>query len=177
MLQQSKKYFYKFAERIGLRKKKRALQFFFTLSIILKGIDGIIEFFGGLIFITLKKQSILNIVSSILHYKLFNIPNATLFKWVNEFSHIFTTDFRIFVSIVLICNGFIKVLISVSLLMKKLVAFPLAVGFLILLLIYQIIQIFYSPSYLLIILTGFDIIVIILIWKEYLFLKKNKKMS
>lgn len=156
--------------------KRRFFQTLFTLSIALKGIDGVLELIGGLVFIILKKQHIINILSRFFHYDLFNIPNQTILKWVTYISNGLTTNIKIFISVVLICSGFIKILLSVSLLLRKLIAFPIALGFLVVLFIYQMAQMFYTPSLFLNFFNFFDAIVILVIWREYIHLKRTREM-
>ncbi len=155
-------------------KNNRIVHILFNISMILKWIDGFFELLGGLAFVILKKEHILRLISHILNYNLFNIPNETISRWVTEISNALTTNIKIFISIILICNGAIKIILATSLLLKKLFAFPLAVAFLIILLLYQIIQMFYTPSLYLGLFNLFDSAVILVIWLEYQHLKKTK---
>lgn len=154
-------------------KRNGIFQTLFTLSIILKGIDGVVELVGGLVFVILKKQHILDIIFGFLNYDLFKIPNETILEWVTYVSNELTTSVKILISMILICNGVIKIVLSINLLLKNLVAFPISIAFLIILLIYQIIQTFYTPSLFLNLFNVFDFIVILLIWREYTRLKKQ----
>ena len=126
--------------------------------------------------VTLKKEEILTLVSNILHYNLLRIPNQTIFNMVSHLSEALTANIKVFISVVLICNGLIKMILSANLLMRKMLAFPIAMVFLLLLLIYEIIQLFYTPSIYLALFILFDAIIVIVIWREYVYLKKNHKL-
>lgn len=155
-----------------LKRKYQIFQVLFTISIVLKGIDGVVEFTGGLIFAILTKESIVNIISSFLEYDIFEIPNQTLIRWITDISHALTSNIKIFISIVLIGSGFIKFILSINLLLRKLIAFHIGFAFLITLFIYQIVQMFFTPRPFLFAMNAFDGIVIFLIWRQYVHLKK-----
>ena len=155
--------------------KRKIVQHLFNFFIFIKGIDGLIELLGGLVFILLKKEVLIRIISHIFHYDLFDIPNKVILKWVTAISNALTTNVQIFISIVLIGSGLIKMVISFNLLRRKIAIFPIAIGFLLLLYIYQIIQMFYTPSIFMYLFNLFDAIVILVIYLEYRHLKKNRE--
>lgn len=160
----------------GQTKREKVFRLLFTLSMILKCIDGVFELVGGLTFEILKKESILKMISTFLkHEKTFQIPNETILKWVTSISHVLSTNLRLFLSIILIGNGIIKIVLSISLLLRKYIAFPIALIFLTGLYVYQIVQTIYTPSPFLYFLDAFDLAVILVILKEYMRLKKEKK--
>lgn len=154
------------------KKKQRLVHILFTLSLVLKAIDGFIEFAGGLVFVFLKNADIIDLISKFLHYNLFKISNEKILDWVTYLSREFTTSIHIFISVILICSGFTKLVLALTLLMRKLFAFPFTLIFLCLLLIYQIVQTFYTPSLILYAFNIIDFIVILVIWREYIHLKK-----
>lgn len=151
------------------------LQTLFSASIIIKCIDGLIELAGGLSFIILDTDTIVEMWSRLLHYNLFHIHNVEILKLVTAASNALTTNVKVFISTILICNGFAKVTMAVPLFFRKLYAFPISLIFLVILLIYSIVQTFYTPSIYLTLFNIFDAAVILVIWLEYLHLKKTKK--
>jgi uncharacterized membrane protein len=144
---------------------------------IFKGINGLIELAAGLTFEILPKESLLELFERFLKSeKVFQFPNETIQNWVISASHALNTNLRLFISIILIGNGVIKIILSISLLLRKFIAFPIALIFLVGLYIYQIIQTVYTPTFLLYFLDVFDLFVIAVVWKEYLRLKKERKI-
>ncbi len=158
------------------RSKQKLFQVLFNLSMIIKGIDGLFELAGGLAFIFLKKEHLLNLISKISHYNVLNISNHTFHKLANAASKVFETDIKNFIIVVLVCNGFIKIVIAGSLFLRIKRAFPYALVFLFALLVYQVVQMFYSPSLFLWLFNAFDALVILVIWAEYEHLKKTRKL-
>lgn len=160
----------------GKTRKERVFELLFSLSMVLKAIDGIIELLGGIAFAALNKEKMLQwFYDFLMNEKSFQIPNETILKWVNAFSQALSTNMRVFISVILIGNGLIKIVMAIALLMRKYGAFPWSLFFLIVLYIYQIIQTIESPSWFLYFFDAFDLAIILVIWKEYLRLKKEKK--
>jgi uncharacterized membrane protein len=157
------------------KKSIRVLQILFNISIVLKGVDGLIELIGGVLFAILEKEVILKLIIDFLSYDLFKIPNKTVLELATTVSHDLDTSIRNFIIAVLIGNGFIKIAFAIGLLLRKMFIFPISIIFLIGLLIYQIIQTFYTPSLYLIFFNLFDFAVIVVIWLQYIHLKKSKK--
>lgn len=173
MKKKLKKYLNRLIEAFKPRKEHRFLQFLFTLTIVLKGIDGLFELIGGLFFVILKTPKLIDIISDILNYNIFHIPNDTIFDWVEKVSHALDTHVKVFIAILLIGNGVIKIALSINLLIRKLIVFPISIFFLILLLIYQTLQFIHTPSIYLFLFNLYDTIIIYVIWREYLYLKKQ----
>ncbi|MBI2743904.1 MAG: DUF2127 domain-containing protein [Chlamydiales bacterium] len=157
---------------VSLKQNRRHL--LFNLAIILKGIDGLLEFVGGLFFVFLKKQGVLDSISKVLHYNLFKISNESVLDFVDYMSQMLSTSTFIFISAILIGNGVVKMLVSVGLLLRKFLAFIVAIVFLMLLLVYQIVECFYTPSLVLDMFTLFEALVIYVIWREYRYLKRTR---
>lgn len=133
-----------------------------------------IELFGGVMFLFLNQASILNFFSHVVGYHVFRIPNRLILKWVEYISAHLTTDVRTFIAIILIISGLAKVILSINLVLRKLWAFPVAIAFLFLLIIYQTYKSFYFYSLPIQILNLVDVLIIIFIWKEYLYLKSTR---
>jgi len=77
-----------------------------------------------------------------------------------------------FIVIYVFSRGFIKVFLIVGLLKKKLWTYPASIIVIGLFMIYQIYELFRTLSPWLLVLTVIDILIVWLIWKEYLRLKK-----
>jgi uncharacterized membrane protein len=67
----------------------------------------------------------------------------------------------------LLSHGLIKLLLAAGLLSEKLSAYPVAIAVFVLFAIYQLYQFYFSHSSLLMLLTVFDLVVIVLTWHEY----------
>jgi uncharacterized membrane protein len=161
----------------GKSRKEKVFELLFSLSMILKGIDGIIELLGGIAFAAVNKEKMLQwFYDFLMNEKAFQISNETILKWVTAFSDALQTNVRVFITIILIGNGIIKIVMAIALLMRKYAAFPWSLFFLVLLFVYQIVQTIQSPSWFLYFFDAFDFAIILVIWKQYLLLKKDNKI-
>ena len=73
----------------------------------------------------------------------------------------------------LISHGLIKAVLVVGLLREQLVAYPLSLialgGFI----VYQLYRYSYTHAFGLLLLTGFDVVVVVLVWHEWRLLRKH----
>jgi uncharacterized membrane protein len=67
----------------------------------------------------------------------------------------------------LLVHGIVKVVLVLALLRNKLWAYPWLIGVLLIFIGYQVYRIVLSPALGLIALTGFDIVIVALTWREY----------
>jgi uncharacterized membrane protein len=148
---------------------------FFNVSLLFKSVSGLLEFLGGIFFVFLDKPKIIQIISKILHYNVFNISNKTISLLVSQASEALDTSIYVFIAIFLLGNGLFKIVLCFGLYFQKRLAFNLGIVFLIALLIYQIVQSFYTFSYTLIFFNVLDSLVILSIWQEYIYLQKSRK--
>lgn len=153
---------------------RRFNHFFFNFSLLFKSVSGLLEFLGGLFFVFLDKPTIIQILSNILHYNVFNVSNKTISNLVSQASEALDTSIYVFIAICLLGNGLFKIVLCSGLYFQKRMAFILGVVFLIALLIYQIVQSFYTFSYTLIFFNILDFLVILSIWQEYIYLKESR---
>ncbi|TMB72624.1 MAG: DUF2127 domain-containing protein, partial [Deltaproteobacteria bacterium] len=81
--------------------------------------------------------------------------------------HNLSSDTKLFVSAYLVAHGLIKVFLVASLLRKKLWAYPTALWFLGIFLLYQLYRFSHTHSLGLLALSAFDLFVASLVWREY----------
>ena len=156
-----------------MSKQGRGLQVLFDLSMILKAVDGLAEFLGGIIFVSLGKSRILEIISDILYSEYFKIPTDTIEGWLDYLARTLTTSVETLIVLILIGNGLVKLVLAINLLLKKRWAFYWGMAFLIILIIYQIIQNLHFKSIVFNLFNVFDILVVTVIWLQYRQLMKT----
>ena len=152
-------------------KKRTFLHKLFIFSIIIKGIDGVLETVGGSVLFFIKSQKIVQFIQQIFHHELAQDPHDVianyLIKAVRHLSH----GTMIFAAVYLSIHGLIKMGLVSALLKKKLWAYPLAAIILSLFVLYEIFRFFFTYSYILLFLIIVDIIIVILLRIEYKELK------
>ncbi len=143
----------------------------FRLSIIFKGMDGVLEIIGGLLVLWISPRAIDSMVATLTQYELSRDPRDFIVTHVLSASHGLAHAGKTLAAIYLLSHGLAKVALVIALLYNKLWAYPSMIALLTLFVAYQLYRVSYAYSLGLILLTLFDVFVIWLTWKEY---KKNK---
>jgi uncharacterized membrane protein len=152
---------------MGWFKPKGLLDRTFEISIILKGLDGILELFGGALLLAVSPATISQIVSRLTQHELSEDRGDYLATHLLRLSNGLTGAAVTFAAAYLLVHGIVKVVLVTALLRNKLWAYPWMIGFLLLFIGYQLYRIALQPTTWLIILTIFDAFVAWLTWREY----------
>lgn len=147
--------------------EKRLFHRIFQIGIFIKGIDGFLEIIGGILLFLASSNTLAITIKNFFQHELIQDPNDLMANIIITFFQNLSTNSRLFAAFYLLIHGIIKLGLVIALWKKKIWAYPLAGGILIILVIYQIIRFFRFHSYLLLLLTGIDIIIIILLRLEY----------
>ena len=145
----------------------------FRVSIILKGLHALIEIVGGLLFYFVSAQSILLWVNLLTQDELIEDPRDFVATHLLNAAEHLTGATQTFYAYYLLSHGLIKVVLVAGLLKEKLIAYPLSLIALGAFIVYQLYRYSYTQSFGLIVLTIFDLIVIILVWHEWQLLRKH----
>jgi len=143
----------------------------FVVSVLLKGLDGVLELIGGLAAFFVSRGTVVKIVEALVRKELLEDPHDVVATWLLQFAHKYAPSFQVFAGIYLISHGLIKIFIIYSLLRKKLWAYPLAITVFTLFILYQVYAYIQRPGIGLVFLTLTDVLVIALTWIEYKTLK------
>jgi uncharacterized membrane protein len=143
----------------------------FKVSVLLKAADAIIEIIGGVVLIF--STSITGWVVYLVDKELIEDPSSLIATTIKHGLPFFTDHSQTFVAFYLLSHGIVKIILAVALLRNKLWAYPSAIVFFILFIIYQLYRFTYTHSSFLVLLTIFDLFVIVLTWHEYNYMKKG----
>ncbi len=147
--------------------EKRLFHRIFQIGIFIKGIDGLLEIIGGSLLFLASSSSLITSVRNFFQHELIQDPTDLMANIIITFFQNLSTNSKLFAAFYLIIHGIIKLGLVIALWKKKLWAYPLAGGILIILVIYQIIRFLRFHSYFLLLLTSIDIIIILLLKIEY----------
>lgn len=145
----------------------------FEIGILLKGINGVFEIIGGILLTFLNPSRLRSLVSWLTKGELLEDPRDAVANFLIKFSSSFTISAQHFGTFYLISHGLIKLILVILLWKRKPWAYPLTIISLTLFIIYQIYRYILHPSNVLIILTIFDVIMIVLTFIEYKNIKSN----
>lgn len=139
----------------------------FQIGLFIKTIDGILEIIGGILLIFLNPHKLNNLVAWLTHHELSEDPRDVIANFMIKLSSKFTISAQYFGVFYLSSHGIVRLILIILLWKRKPWAYPLTIVSLILFIIYQIYRYILQPSSGLIILTIFDIVMIILTFIEY----------
>ncbi len=145
----------------------------FRVGVVLKGIDAALETIGGLLLLFVPAQYLGGFIIRITQYHLMLHPNGLFAKAVEK-SLEMATDGKLWAGLFLLSHGAIKLLIVTGMILKKLWAYRVGLAIFVALVLYQIAHIVKTHSVGLSILTTFDIIFILLAWREFRRLKQEQ---
>ena len=145
-----------------------ALDKTFKISLVLKGLDGILEVAGGLLLLFLSPQAIEHIARTLTAHELREDPHDFIASHVLHTASHLTTSTTLYGAIYLLIHGAGKIVLVALVLRDKLWAYPWLIGLLLAFIAYQLYQIsavHFSAG--LTALTVFDAFLVWLTWREY----------
>ncbi len=139
----------------------------FAIAIILKGLDGLLEVGGGLLFLVLTPATINNVVRAITQHELSQDPHDVVFTHLLHYTTNLSSSTLRFGAVYLLLHGVVKVILVTALLRNQLWAYPWLIIFLVAFIVYQLYRMTFAPGLGLAALTIFDAFVVWLTYREY----------
>jgi uncharacterized membrane protein len=145
-------------------------------GLVIKAMDALIEFIGGLLLLILSHNSLNRLIWLIALPELREDPKDILMNYFITLGQDFSISSQHLVAIYMLLHGTTKLTVIVLLLKRKLWAYPLAAVVFGLFIAYEIYSYMHSPSVLLLLLTITDAVMTVVIILEYKRLKTGKAM-
>lgn len=139
----------------------------FAVGIVAKGLNGVVELVGGLLLLLVSPDRIRQLAASWTHEELSEDPQDVIATYLLHTAHGLTGHAVLFGAFYLLAHGGVKVVLVVALLLNKLWAYPWMIVVLLLFIAYQLYRIVLDPTAGLIGLTVFDVVIVVLTWREY----------
>jgi uncharacterized membrane protein len=139
----------------------------FEVGIAIKGFDGLMEVLGGAIILFMKPAEMNELVRKICEHLLARAPHSSVAIHMFNASQNMTSSSARFAALYLLSHGLVKVLLVTCLWMNKLWAYPMTIGVFGAFAMYQVFRFMHTHSWALIVLTIFDVLIILLTWNEY----------
>jgi|SRR5271154_1722165 len=139
----------------------------FEVGIAMKGFDGLLEFFGGAILFFLKPSEMNELVRKVCEHLLARAPHSAVAIHMFNASQNMTSSSTQFAALYLLSHGLVKVLLVTCLWLNKLWAYPLTIAVFSAFAVYQVFRFTHTHSWALVVLTIFDVLIILLTWNEY----------
>ncbi len=147
----------------------------FEVSVLLKGAHALIECIGGLALAVVSTSTITSLVNALTQDELVDDPHDFVANHMMSLANNFSVNNQNFYAFYLLSHGLVKAALVIELLRNKLWAYPASLAVLALFIIYQLYRFAGTQSVGLIVLTMFDLIVMVLIWHEYRLIRRHRK--
>lgn len=148
-------------------KRDRLVHLLFDISVITKGIDGVLEIVGGILLFLLSPLQVYTIVRVLTQHELSQDPHDLVATYFLNRTQGLSGGAQGFAAVYLLWHGAVKVVLVTALLLKRRWAYPLAILAFLLFLVYQLYRYSHTHSPELLVLSVVDVFVIVLTWLEY----------
>ena len=150
---------------------ERRIHQVFKFSVILKGLLALMECIGGVLLYVFSTASIAGLVNLLTQEELVEDPQDFIAMHLQSWAEHLSIGTQHFYAFYLLSHGVIKLLLVIGLLKNRLWAYPASLAVLAAFIGYQLYRYSYTHSFGLIVLTVFDLFVMVLIWHEYRLLR------
>jgi uncharacterized membrane protein len=139
----------------------------FRVSLILKLADGILELIGGALLLVVSPARIGEVVRFLTQHELAEDPRDFFANLLVHTAGSLSVSASLFGAIYLLVHGAVKVLLVAAVLSGRLWAYPWMIGFLVIFIGYQSYELVVHFSVGLLLLTLFDIFIVVITVREY----------
>jgi uncharacterized membrane protein len=148
-------------------QRERLVHAFFTISVISKGVDGALEIVGGTLLFLVNPLQIHNIARLLTEHELSEDPHDLVATYLLNSAQHLSANAQLFAGTYLLWHGVVKVVLVAALLLKQRWAYPAAILAFLLFLTYQLYRYSHTLAPELLLLSVFDVVVIVVTWLEY----------
>ncbi len=139
----------------------------FRISLYLKGLDGLLETFGGILLLLIKPEQINHLAHWITQGELSEDKHDFIANHILKSAHHLTGASLVFGAVYLLSHGLIKIVLVIEVLRNHLWAYIALITVTALFVAYQTYRLAIKFSVSLLLLTLFDLLIIYLTQKEY----------
>ena len=148
-------------------RRGKIVHVLFDISVIGKGVDGVLEMVGGVLLFFVNPVQINSFVRTLTQHELSEDPHDLLAGYLRHAAQHFSVDLQIFAGVYFLFHGIVKAGLVIALLQRRLWAYPAAMLAFALFIVYQFYRYTHTHSVWLLLLSVVDLFVIVLTWFEY----------
>ncbi|GAA3044329.1 DUF2127 domain-containing protein [Pseudonocardia yunnanensis] len=145
----------------------------FRLAMFVKGLDGAIELIGAIALLLVPAALVNQLVADVISRDLVGSPDGFLARHLVAGTAEFASGNRTFVILYLGLHGVVKLALVVALLRRWMPAYPVAAVVLSVFVAYELYRAVRTGSVVLPVLAAVDILIIIMVVREYLLLRRE----
>ena len=153
---------------------EQRIHLIFEVSLFLKGAFALLEIIGGLLAYFVPKQFVLGVVAVLTQRELTEDPRDLVANYLLHAAQHLSIGTQHFAAMYLLSHGAIKLWLIVGLLRERLWYYPPALILFGLFIAYQLYRFSFTHSAFLLLITAVDVVVIVLTWHEYGYLKRHR---
>jgi uncharacterized membrane protein len=159
-----RRYFEKLAR---MTWSERLIHVLFDVGAIAKGVDGVLEIIGGALLFVVDPHQLHHLARILLQHELSEDPHDVVATYLLHTSQHVAAGTVTFAAAYLLWHGVVKVGLVAGLLLRQRWAYPTAIGAFLLFLVYQLYRYTHTYAPELLVLSAFDVFIIVLTWLEY----------
>ena len=159
---------------LGLRPREDTIRWFFDISLWLKGIFAFSEIVAGVAAFFVSKDVLVTLTVWVTRDEFAEDPHDALAHYLLRTVENLSITSTTFAGIYLLAHGAVKLWLIVGLLRKRLWYYPVAIVVFALFIVYQLYRYTDTHSVWLLFLTLLDIVVILLTWHEWRYLRSHE---
>ena len=156
---------------------ERRIHQIFEVSVLLKGTHALIECIGGLALAFISSGTISTLVNTLTQEELIEDPDDFVAMHLRVLAQNLSVSSRHFYAFYLLSHGSVKIFLVIGLLKNKLWSYPASLAVMSLFIAYQLYRFIYTRSLGLIVLTVFDLLVMVLVSHEYRLLRRHSPVK
>ncbi len=157
-----------------MKLKEEQIHLLFKIGVVLKGLDGLLEAIAGVALFFTDRAALRTLVDWLTAGELQEDPTDFVANHLVDFFHHLTINTKYFASMYLLIYGVAKVGLAAGLLRGKLRAYPVALIVLGLFLGYQFYRLSCTHSLGLAVVSLLDAAILVVIWRDYQYLKTRR---
>lgn len=151
--------------------REKRIHLAFEISLFLKGLFALGQIIGGILAFFVTKEFLLKTASVLTQEELAEDPRDLIANFLLHSAQSLSISTQRFMALYLLIHGSIKLWLIMGLLREKLWYYPVAIVVFGLFIVYQLYRFSFTHSSWLLFVTAVDVIVIVLTWHEYKYLR------
>jgi uncharacterized membrane protein len=157
----------------GRHMKEKRIHQIFALSVILKGLHALVEIAGGIALYLTSTSTILSWINRFSQGQLTDDPHDWIASQAARFGQTFSVEQHRFYAFYLLTHGIVKCVLVYGLLRERLWAYPASFFVFGAFIAYQLYRYSFTHDFGLVVLSVFDVFVILLAVHEYRLLRRH----
>lgn len=147
--------------------RERVMDLVFLVGVALKGLDGLVELVGAVVLLVTTPGQLLEAAHRLTAHELAREPDDPIANALLHGIQHLGSGTVVFLAVYLLLHGVVKLAIVAALILGSRRVYPWAIAALLAFLVYQAYEMVVSPSLGLAALTLFDLVIVLLTWREW----------